>query len=82
MLFANASLAMSLPQLTCIKKIQGHVVAYFLFSSQEPGYVGFANLPNQVHRKSVKKGFEFTLMVVGKCCAINNLKLTYYCYMA
>ena len=30
-------------------------------------YVGFANLPNQVHRKSVKKGFEFTLMVVGKC---------------
>lgn len=57
-------------------------MAYFLFSSQEPGYVGFANLPNQVHRKSVKKGFEFTLMVVGKCCAINNLKLTYYCYMA
>ena len=31
-----------------------------------PGYVGFANLPNQVHRKSVKRGFEFTLMVVGK----------------
>jgi len=30
------------------------------------GYVGFANLPNQVHRKSVKKGFQFTLMVVGK----------------
>lgn len=30
------------------------------------GYVGFANLPNQVHRKSVKKGFEFTLMVVGE----------------
>lgn len=57
-------------------------MAYFLFSSQEPGYVGFANLPNQVHRKSVKKGFEFTLMVVGKYCAINNLKLTYYCYTA
>ncbi|XP_077681745.1 septin-2 isoform X3 [Eretmochelys imbricata] len=31
---------------------------------ETPGYVGFANLPNQVHRKSVKKGFEFTLMVV------------------
>ncbi|XP_067204015.1 septin-7 isoform X4 [Linepithema humile] len=30
------------------------------------GYVGFANLPNQVHRKAVKKGFEFTLMVVGE----------------
>ena len=30
------------------------------------GYVGFANLPNQVFRKSVKKGFEFTIMVVGE----------------
>jgi hypothetical protein len=29
------------------------------------GYVGFANLPNQVHRKSVRKGFQFTVMVVG-----------------
>lgn len=28
-------------------------------------YVGFANLPNQVHRKSVRKGFQFTVMVVG-----------------
>lgn len=30
------------------------------------GYVGFANLPNQVHRKSVRKGFHFTIMVVGE----------------
>ncbi|KAM0751589.1 putative cell division control protein CDC3 [Meredithblackwellia eburnea MCA 4105] len=30
------------------------------------GYVGFANLPNQVHRKSVRKGFHFTCMVVGE----------------
>ena len=29
------------------------------------GYVGFANLPLQVYRKAVKRGFEFTLMVVG-----------------
>lgn len=28
--------------------------------------MGFANLPNQVFRKSVKKGFEFTVMVVGR----------------
>lgn len=36
------------------------------------GYVGFASLPNQVYRKSVKRGFEFTLMVVGKntCCCV------------
>jgi len=52
------------------------------FSSHDtPGYVGFANLPNQVHRKSVKKGFEFTLMVVGesglgKSTLINSLFLT------
>ncbi|RKP21059.1 hypothetical protein ROZALSC1DRAFT_27499 [Rozella allomycis CSF55] len=30
------------------------------------GYVGFSNLPNQIHRKSVKKGFNFTMMVVGR----------------
>lgn len=30
------------------------------------GYVGFANLPNQVYRKAVKRGFDFTLMVVGE----------------
>ncbi|XP_013416534.1 septin-2 isoform X2 [Lingula anatina] len=48
---------------------------------EQPGYVGFANLPNQVHRKSVKKGFEFTLMVVGesglgKSTLVNSLFLT------
>ncbi|KAL4401611.1 Cell division control protein 3 [Malassezia pachydermatis] len=29
-------------------------------------YVGFANLPNQVHRASIRKGFTFTAMVVGE----------------
>ncbi len=28
--------------------------------------VGFVSLPDQVHRRAVKKGFEFNLMVVGK----------------
>lgn len=52
------------------------------FSNVETsGYVGFANLPNQVHRKSVKKGFEFTLMVVGesglgKSTLVNSLFLS------
>jgi len=45
------------------------------------GYVGFANLPNQVFRKSVKRGFEFSLMVVGasglgKSTLINSLFLS------
>ncbi|ORX70716.1 Septin [Linderina pennispora] len=30
------------------------------------GYVGFSNYPNQVHRRSIKRGFNFTLMVVGE----------------
>ncbi|EEB96945.1 hypothetical protein MPER_03831, partial [Moniliophthora perniciosa FA553] len=30
------------------------------------GYVGFSTLANQVHRKSVRKGFQFTAMVVGE----------------
>jgi len=29
-------------------------------------FIGFATLADQVHRKSVKRGFEFTLMVVGE----------------
>jgi hypothetical protein len=28
--------------------------------------VGFVSLPDQVHRRAIKKGFEFNLMVVGK----------------
>jgi hypothetical protein len=27
--------------------------------------VGFVSLPDQVHRRAIKKGFEFNLMVVG-----------------
>ena len=52
-----------------------------LVTQETSGYVGFANLPNQVHRKSVKKGFEFTLMVagesgLGKSTLIDSLFLT------
>lgn len=49
------------------------------FSSPSPkAYVGFANLPNQVHRKSVKKGFQFTMMIcgasgLGKTTLVNSL---------
>lgn len=45
------------------------------------GYVGFANIPNQVYRKAIKQGFDFSLMVVGqsglgKSTFINSLFLT------
>uniref|UniRef100_A0A3B4FU65 Septin-5-like n=1 Tax=Pundamilia nyererei TaxID=303518 RepID=A0A3B4FU65_9CICH len=47
----------------------------------EKEYVGFATLPNQLHRKSVKKGFDFTLLVagesgLGKSTLVNSLFLT------
>lgn len=38
------------------------------------GYVGFANLPNQWHRKSVRKGFNFNVMVVGRYRCSRNLE--------
>ena len=34
--------------------------------SSDVDYIGFSNLPNQMHRKNVKKGLDFTLMVVGE----------------
>lgn len=39
------------------------------------GYVGFANLPNQWHRKSVRKGFNFNVMVVGTYKIMLNMSL-------
>uniref|UniRef100_A0A3Q0ST34 Septin 4a n=1 Tax=Amphilophus citrinellus TaxID=61819 RepID=A0A3Q0ST34_AMPCI len=50
-------------------------------TDQDKEYVGFATLPNQVHRKTVKKGFTFTLIVagesgLGKSTLINSLFLT------
>ncbi|XP_076836558.1 septin 4a isoform X2 [Brachyhypopomus gauderio] len=49
--------------------------------NQDKDYVGFATLPNQVHKKQVKKGFAFTLMVagesgLGKSTLVNSLFLT------
>ncbi|XP_028319823.1 septin 4b isoform X1 [Gouania willdenowi] len=54
---------------------------YYNNEDQDKEYVGFATLPNQVHRKSVKKGFDFTLMVagesgLGKSTLVNSLFLT------
>nr|XP_014343295.1 PREDICTED: septin-4 isoform X2 [Latimeria chalumnae] len=54
---------------------------YDSLEDQDREYVGFATLPNQVHRKSVKKGFDFTLMVagesgLGKSTLVNSLFLT------
>jgi len=37
-----------------------------IVKKQIQGYVGFSNLPNQVHRRSIKKGFQLTIMVVGE----------------
>lgn len=38
-------------------------------------YVGFANFPNQVFRRAIKNGFEFTLMVVGTFIFIDYIRI-------
>ena len=48
---------------------------------EDPAYIGISCIADQYQRKTVKKGFEFTLMVVGesglgKSTMINSLFLT------
>lgn len=40
--------------------------------------VGFVSLPDQVRRRSIKKGFEFNLMVVGKISLSKKMFIDLY----
>ncbi|XP_038182718.1 septin-4 isoform X5 [Arvicola amphibius] len=76
------------PKYTSIQPIQdvseemySRIIWWLKDEEDDKEYVGFATLPNQVHRKSVKKGFDFTLMVagesgLGKSTLVNSLFLT------
>ena len=57
--------ANSAPKKT-FRTVQKRVVEDVKMSNESASGLGFHNLPFLVHRKSVKKGFEFTLMVVGE----------------
>ncbi|KAL0930430.1 septin [Colletotrichum truncatum] len=58
---SNASIAGGVPMVAAPSSDLRNIVRRKL-----TGYVGFANLPNQWHRKSVRKGFNFNVMVVGE----------------
>ncbi|XP_041347988.1 septin-2-like isoform X2 [Gigantopelta aegis] len=66
----------------CTPRILTRQIAYTRAKYKDgEDYIGFATLPDQVHRKAVKRGFDFTLMVVGetglgKSTLINSLFLS------
>ncbi|XP_029699728.1 septin 4b isoform X3 [Takifugu rubripes] len=77
----SKSVEFDLPSPARPKSPWGRFDPYNNNEDQDKEYVGFATLPNQVHRKSVKKGFDFTLMVagesgLGKSTLVNSLFLT------
>lgn len=41
------------------------LISVILNLQEDDEFIGFATLPDQVHRKAVKRGFEFSFMVVG-----------------
>ena len=51
----------------CIFAVFGIVCVCCYFCQAEAPCIGFSNLPEQLHRKAIKKGFDFTVMVVGMC---------------
>lgn len=59
----------------------GSVKEKSLLTKDSDALVGFSELPNQINRKTIKKGFEFTLMVcgesgMGKSTLVNSMFLT------
>jgi septin 4 len=58
--------------------LRNYFIYLFLFVKDA---VGFSTLPDQLHRKNLKRGFEFTLLVVGdsglgKSTLVNSLFMT------
>lgn len=48
-----------------LKKKKKILISIILNLQEDDEFIGFATLPDQVHRKAVKRGFEFSFMVVG-----------------
>lgn len=48
-----------------LKKKEKILISIILNLQEDDEFIGFATLPDQVHRKAVKRGFEFSFMVVG-----------------
>ena len=44
-----------------------HTTQWGTLKTEIKGYVGIDTIQEQIRKKALKKGFEFNIMVVGKC---------------
>ena len=53
--------------ISVMSEAMSHTTQWGTLKTEIKGYVGIDTIQEQIRKKALKKGFEFNIMVVGKC---------------